>query len=57
MDRNGTFRLQDADLIAYSHGCYRTLGEIAGTFGFSVKKKKSGTGRKRVRPVRKGKDG
>lgn len=35
----GEFRLQDAKLIAYSHGHYFKLGEEIGKFGFSVKKK------------------
>lgn len=34
----GKFRLEDANLLAYSHGQYFSLGEIIGTFGFSVKK-------------------
>ena len=31
--------LKRADLVAYSHGHYYTLGEIIGKFGFSVEKK------------------
>ncbi len=34
----GKFRLEDANLLAYSHGQYFSLGEIIGRFGFSVKK-------------------
>ena len=34
----GALRLQDADLIAYSHGQYYTLGDNIGKFGYSVKK-------------------
>lgn len=37
--QTGEFRLQDAKLIAYSHGHYFKLGEEIGKFGFSVKKK------------------
>ena len=33
------FSLEDAGLLAYSHGKYFELGEIVGKFGFSVKKK------------------
>ena len=33
--------LKRANLVAYSHGHYSTLGEIIGKFGFSVEKKKS----------------
>lgn len=36
---SGAFRLEDSGLMAYSHGKYFALGEIVGTFGFSVKKK------------------
>lgn len=40
IDDNGKFRLNDADLTAYSHGEYFRLGEKIGRFGFSVEKKK-----------------
>lgn len=36
----GKFELAEADLIAYSHGAYYSLGEYIGKFGFSVEKKK-----------------
>ena len=39
MDENGRFRLDEAGLIAYSHGEYFALGEKLGSFGYSVKKK------------------
>lgn len=39
MDENGTFHLEDADLVAYSHGRYYSLGQQLGTFGYSVRKK------------------
>lgn len=39
LDKNGRFHLNDADLVAYSHGQYRTLGETIGSFGYTVKKK------------------
>lgn len=38
MDRTGKFCLEDADLVAYSHGQYYLLGENLGKFGFSVRK-------------------
>ena len=38
MDKKGKFWLDRADLMAYSHGSYYTLGEKIGTFGYSVKK-------------------
>lgn len=40
MKKNGKFELNDADLLAYSHGTYLGLGKKMGTFGFSVKKKR-----------------
>lgn len=39
LDENGKFCLGDAGLLAYSHGEYFSLGELLGTFGYSVKKK------------------
>lgn len=36
----GLFQLNQADLIAYSHGKYYRLGEKLGGFGFSVAKRK-----------------
>lgn len=38
MDEKGTFHLNDAGLVAYSHGAYFKLGRELGTFGFSVRK-------------------
>ena len=40
-DEAGRFQLEKAQLIAYSHGHYFSLGEIIGKFGFSVQKPKS----------------
>ena len=37
----GQFQLNQADLIAYSHGKYYTLGEKIGGFGFSVDKRRN----------------
>ncbi len=39
MDEKGTFHLNDAGLVAYSHGTYFELGKKVGTFGYSLKKK------------------
>ena len=39
--RTGAFDMKQADLIAYCHGQYYTLGEPLGHFGWSVRKKKS----------------
>jgi flavin reductase (DIM6/NTAB) family NADH-FMN oxidoreductase RutF len=51
LDKNGTFHLEDADLIAYSHGTYFDLGKPLGNFGFSVRKKTLG---RRPAPGKKG---
>lgn len=40
LDSNGKFNLNDANLVAYSHGEYFKLGEYLGKFGYSVKKNK-----------------
>ncbi|MDO4522240.1 MAG: flavin reductase family protein [Eubacteriales bacterium] len=39
IDKKGKFHLNDTGLMAYSHGEYRELGGLLGTFGYSVKKK------------------
>lgn len=39
MDQRGTFHLEQAEPIVYSHGAYCDLKSILGTFGYSVKKK------------------
>lgn len=39
LDRNGRLDLGAADLVAYSHGEYYSLGEKLGTFGFSVRRR------------------
>lgn len=36
----GKFDLHKADMLAYCHGGYYTLGEYIGKFGFSVQKNK-----------------
>lgn len=38
LDEKGKFHLNDTGLMAYSHGDYLALGELLGTFGYSVKK-------------------
>lgn len=48
MDRNGSFRLNDAKPLVYSHGRYLGIGKELGTFGYSVRsrpKNKEKTGR------------
>jgi flavin reductase (DIM6/NTAB) family NADH-FMN oxidoreductase RutF len=38
--QTGAFKMQDAKLIAYSHGHYYKLGEEIGKFGWTVQKRK-----------------
>jgi len=40
MDAKGRFDMDACRLIAYNHGAYQSLGDILGTFGYSVRKKK-----------------
>jgi len=40
LDENGKFHLNKTGLVVYSHGEYYGLGELLGSFGYSVKKKK-----------------
>lgn len=40
LDHNGTFHMENAGLITYSHGKYYELGKILGSFGYSVRKKR-----------------
>lgn len=37
---SGAFDMKKADLLVYAHGGYYTMGELIGTFGWTVKKKK-----------------
>lgn len=53
MDRDGRFRLDRSDLIAYSHGAYYELGNALGKFGFSVQKKKTSSQKKRPKSNRR----
>ena len=39
MNEKGSFCLEDAEPIVYSHGEYFALGEKLGRFGYSVQKK------------------
>ena len=40
LDENNKFDLKKAKLITYSHGEYFSLGDVLGTFGYSIRKKK-----------------
>ena len=42
MDEKGSFHLDLAKPVCYSHGTYFSLGRETGKFGFSVAKKKAG---------------
>lgn len=44
LNERGSLDLNQADLVAYSHGTYLTLGDALGRFGYSVRK---ATGKKR----------
>jgi flavin reductase (DIM6/NTAB) family NADH-FMN oxidoreductase RutF len=39
LDKDGRFRLDEADPLVYSHGRYFGVGKELGTFGYSVRKK------------------
>lgn len=43
LDEKGSFHLEQAGLIAYAHGKYYALGELLGTFGYSVRKTGKGS--------------
>ena len=59
MDAKGTFHLNDAKLVSYSHGTYFELGEKIGTFGYSVRKDsaKAGTKKKKESAKTSGRTG
>lgn len=48
LDKNGKLRLDKAGLMVYSHGEYYGLGKQLGTFGCSVKRKKTGNTKKQT---------
>ncbi len=41
LDEKGAFHPEKAGLLAYAHGTYFALGKPLGTFGYTVRKKKS----------------
>lgn len=58
IDANGRIALEKADLITYCHGQYFALGELLGSFGYSVKRPKKGGAKrfennKKAHPERK----
>ncbi len=40
IDRRGRLRLEDAELLCYSHGFYCLVSKPIGSFGFSVRRRK-----------------
>lgn len=42
LDANGSFHLNDAGLLVYSHGRYFGIGKELGTFGYSVRNRTKG---------------
>lgn len=53
IDSKGKLHIDRADLAAFAHGEYFSLGKSLGTFGFSVKKKKKRTSPAGSKPVDK----
>ena len=49
IDSKGKLNLQQAGLMAYSHGEYFSLGRKLGEFGYSVRKKPA---KKKTKPVK-----
>lgn len=47
LDEKGKFHLAKANPVVYSHGEYYDLGELVGTFGYSVRKKKPNKSKKK----------
>lgn len=49
LDKNGKFHLNGAGLLVYSHGEYHAVGELLGTFGYSVRKKETSGKQKKIK--------
>ena len=47
LDAKGRFDMKKADLLAYSHGEYYTLGDKIGKFGYSVARKPAAGAKKK----------
>lgn len=52
MDDQNTFHLENAGLLAYSHGNYFNLGKTLGSFGYSVQRKKDPAEKKTAQTMR-----
>ena len=53
ISEEGKIHFENADLLAYAHGEYYTLGERVGRFGFSTDKKKENEDKKNTEPFYK----
>jgi flavin reductase (DIM6/NTAB) family NADH-FMN oxidoreductase RutF len=53
LDEKGSLHLDKADLIAYAHGQYFSLGKELGRFGFSVRKNIKNKAKKKSKPKKK----
>ena len=53
IDDEGKMRFDKADLLAYAHGEYYSLGEVVGRFGFSTDKLKNESGKKKIASSKK----
>lgn len=53
LDEKGKFHLDEAQPLAYSHGTYYGLSEALGTFGYSIRRKSTRTGKNRKKTKRK----
>ncbi|WP_027438838.1 flavin reductase family protein [Lachnospira multipara] len=53
LDEKGSLHLDKADLIAYAHGRYFSLGKELGRFGFSVRKNVKNKAKKKSKPKKK----
>ncbi len=53
ISEEGKIHFENADLLAYAHGEYYTLGERVGRFGFSTDKKKESEDKKNTEPFYK----
>lgn len=53
LDESGKLHLDRAQLISYAHGEYFELGKKLGSFGYTVRKKKKKTEKKRAKRAKK----
>ncbi len=53
LDETGKLCMERANLIVFSHGEYFTMGEVLGSFGYSVRKKKKPAGKTTTKGAKK----